>query len=218
MKPYSLNNQELLGILNGWLEYFLATDRSTFTKKKRSNSSYGKPIDADVVCSEDYLKYMQKKPQGVPPHGVDGFPEDVWGVDFLNETPSQYQKRLIQLDKDLCDFFGARNNAVKMYYPKGGYMSWHHNANASGQNILISWSKDGKGFFRYQDPVTKQIVTMNDTPGWTVKAGYYGNWKEPDKIYWHCANAREEERMTLAYIIPHDGLWESMMESIEGDF
>lgn len=220
MKSYSLNNSELKSILNEWMTFFLQQDRSEFAsdKHKKRLSGFGKPIDADLACGEEYLKYMQAKPKGMPPAGVDGFPEDTYGCDFMFKHPRNYDAPLQKLNDDLITFFGGRNNAVMMYYPKGGYMSWHHNANASGLNILLSWSKDGKGFFRYQDPITKEVITVRDTPGWTVKAGYYGKLNELDKLYWHCASAKNEERLTLGYIVPHRGLWESMLESIEEDF
>lgn len=220
MKSYTLVNSELKGILQEWMNFFLEQDRSQFAieKWRKHLSAFPGTIDADIACSEEFLKYMQAKPKGVPPLGVDGFPEDTWGCDFSHWSPPNFRPHVSKLQNDLLTFFGGRNNAVMMYYPKGGYMAWHHNANAAGLNILLSWSKDGKGYFRYQDPLTKEIVTMHDTPGWTVKAGYYGRWDEPDKTYWHCANARDEERLTLGFIVPHEGLWDSMMESITEDY
>lgn len=217
MKSYPIKSQELVGILDTWMEFFLSQDRSIFTTRHHLGKYEGK-ITAEVATSEDYLKYMQGKPRGVPPHGVDGFPEDTYGTDLHHNHPNHYKPHLQKLDRDLLDFFGGRNNAVKMYYPKEGYMGWHHNANAAGLNILLSWSKGGTGYFRYQDPVTKEIVTMHDTPGWTCKAGYYGKWEELDKTYWHCASAHAEERFTLGYIVPHPAMWESMIESITEDF
>lgn len=217
MKSYAINNKELITILDKWMSFFLSQDRSGFTRKHRASKFEGE-ITPESVTGEQYLKYMQSKPQGAPPHGVDGFPEDTYGTDLMHEHPANYRQALQTLDRELLTFFGGRNNAVKMYYPKGGYMGWHHNANASGLNILLSWSAGGTGYFRYQDPVTKEIVTMHDTPGWTCKAGYYGSWNEKDKVYWHCASAHQEERLTLAYIVPHEGLWTNMLESIVEDF
>jgi hypothetical protein len=54
---------------------------------------------------------------------------------------------------------------------------------------------------------------MNDEPGWTVKAGYYGDKHEDDKIYWHCARAYEE-RLTLGYVIPDENMWNMALEDI----
>lgn len=202
MKTISILNSDLLAILNEYMASMLAQDRTKWP--------YDNPagFTADYVCGEEYLAHMQGKK-------VDGFPEKTNGIDLNRWTPPGLKDALHKLDTDLMNWSGSRNCAVKMLYPKGGYMGWHHNANAPGYNILLSWSKDGLGYFRYQDPKTKEIVTMNDTPGWTCKVGYYGPWHEPDRIYWHCANAKHEERFTLGYIIPHEGLWEDMWTDIQ---
>jgi hypothetical protein len=208
MKNVEINNSELQVILDQFLTIVLQTDRTTLPYK--NEKQFDPAFTAEHACGEDYLFLMQDKK-------VDGFPEKTYGVDLGQYKPPQKSLRyaLKKLDKDLLNWSGSRNNAVKMFYPKGGYMGWHHNANAPGFNILLSWSKGGTGFFRYQDPITKDIVTMPDTPGWTCKVGYYGKWTEPDKIYWHCASAEHEERITLGYVIPHEGLWTSMCEDIQ---
>ena len=136
MKSYPINSSELKQILDTWMNFFLAQDRSIFTTRHHQGKYEGE-ITAEVATGEDYLKYMQAKPRGVPPHGVDGFPEDTYGTDLMHNHPSHYKTHLQKMDSDLLTFFGGRNNAVKMYYPKSGYMGWHHNANASGLNILL---------------------------------------------------------------------------------
>lgn len=203
MKTIEIKNQQLKDILNVFLLSLLTADRSTFPYPKSD-------ITCDYACGEEYLKVMQSKK-------ADGFPEKTYGIDLMRFSPPTQNLRdaLKTLDKDLIAWSGSRNNAVKMLYPKGGYMGWHHNANASGYNILLSWSEKGTGYFRYQDPVTKDIVTMHDEPGWTCKVGYYGKLTEPDRLYWHCANAEHEERFTLGYVIPHEGLWTNMCEDIQ---
>ena len=208
MKEIAIKNVELKRILDNWLEVLLRADRSMYPY----DAGVGKngAFTPEYACGMEYLTHMQSKK-------VDGFPESTLGIDLMRYKPPQESlvKALFQLDTDLMNWSGSRNNAVKMLYPKGGYMGWHHNANASGYNILLSWSEKGTGFFRYQDPITKEIVTMQDTPGWTCKVGYYGAWHEADKIYWHCAQAAHEERLTLGYIIPHKDMWESMWEDIQ---
>lgn len=203
MQTVELNNPDLKQILDDFMNVLLKCDRSKFPYHKAD-------ITADYACGVEYLQHMQGKK-------VDGFPEKTYGLDLMKwmSPHESLQKALLKLDSELLSWSGSRNNAVKMLYPQGGYMGWHHNANAPGYNILLSWSKDGKGYFRYQDPITKEIITMHDTPGWTVKCGYYGPWHEPDRIYWHCANAKEEERFTLGYIIPHEGMWQDMIDDIQ---
>lgn len=214
MQTYVMRNKELFGILDSFMAVLLNTERSSFPYGPHGVNRLpeGGQVSPEYLCGEEYLKFMQNKK-------VDGFPEITNGVDLNQWVPPQQELRsaLKKLDEDLLTWSGCRNNAVKMLYPKGGFMGWHHNANAAGQNLLLSWSKEGKGYFRYQNPVTKEIVTMKDEPGWTCKAGYYGRWNEPDKIYWHCASAEPEERFTLGYIIPHDGMWEDMVEDIQSE-
>ena len=100
-----------------------------------------------------------------------------------------------------------------MYYPKGGYMGWHNNHNASGYNILFSYTRSGRGFFRYKKD---NVVTMEDSPGWTAKVGYYGNNKEPDKLFWHCARAYED-MLTLGFVIPNENFWNMMIDDIQSE-
>ena len=206
MKSINLNNQELKDILGRFLPTLLAVDRSDFPY----NSNNKLKLTPEYATGKEYLEHMQGKK-------VDGFPEQTVGIDLMRFTTGHesVQKALKKLDEELLAWSGSRNNAVKMLYPKGGFMGWHHNANAPGYNILLSWSEKGLGYFRYQDPITKEIITMQDTPGWTAKVGYYGPWHEPNKIYWHCASAEQEERFTLGYIIPHEGLWNDMIEDIQ---
>jgi len=217
MKSIPIKNKELLHILNTFLEAFKKED-----KTKIANSSLARNKDSAqsgpvFATSNQYLEEMQGK------RHVSGYPEITYGADFMVDLPELERQRLISqelsdavkvMDGDLLAWSGSRFNAVKMYYPKGGFMGWHHNANCPGYNVLLSWSKDGLGFFRYQDPITKEVVTMQDTPGWTCKVGYYGSWEEKDKIYWHCASAEHEERLTLGYVIPHEGMWKDMCEDI----
>ena len=206
MQAININNHELKNILGNFLPALLNVPRTTFPYHQGNTLK----LTPEYATGIEYLTHMQSKK-------VDGFPEQTVGVDLMRFTTpfDSVQKALKLLDRELIDWSGSRNNAVKMLYPKGGFMGWHHNANAAGYNILLSWSEKGLGFFRYQDPITKEVVTMQDTPGWTCKVGYYGRWSEPEKIYWHCASAEHEERFTLGYIIPHEGLWQDMIDDIQ---
>lgn len=216
MKMIELRNKELIGILDRYMDVMIKQERGSWPVAYRGIDIQKKKYTGDEACSIEYLQYMQSKPpKSKPPEGVDGFPEETRGLDLLHVQPPGMKQALETLDNELMAWSGTRFCAVKMYYPAQGFMSWHHNANCPGYNILLSWSKNGTGFFRYQDPITKEIITMQDVPGWTVKVGYYGSWDEHDKIYWHCANAPEEERFTLGYVIPHEGLWKDMYNDIE---
>ena len=136
-------------------------------------------------------------------------------MDIASEdrVSSEHKKKCRDMATTLCSYLGARNQAVNVYYPAGGFMGWHNNWNASGYNIILSHSKEGNGFFRYRDPITKEIVNMKDSPGWTCKVGYFGKGREPDKVVYHCAGSHEP-RLTLGFVIPHLEMWQDMIADI----
>lgn len=197
-----IQNKEIINLLNDYSEWIENLDKSVFKLE-------GKPDKNDYYTEEEYFKTIDQEKHI-------GFPEVTYGTDiaFTQTTMVDLRQRIRQIDSDFNDILSAKHCAVKMYYPKGGYMGWHNNHNASGYNILFSYTKNGEGYFRYKDPKTLETVTMHDSPGWTAKVGYYGMLEEKDKIYWHCARAYEV-RLTLGFVIPDKNFWEMMIEDIQ---
>ena len=209
MKWVNIENKEFLDILTDYSDWFFASD---YSKLAEISNHWGRHrgMDVEEACSEKYLKHIVDK------DGKHiGWPEVTKSVDIASDeqVPKDHKQKRNELDQELCQFLGAKNQAVNVFYPEGGYMGWHNNWNAPGYNILLSYSKTGNGFFRYLDPLTKEIITMEDKPGWTCKVGYYGKGREPDKVYYHCAGTYEP-RVTLGFIIPHLDLWRNMIEDI----
>lgn len=194
-------SKEVHDILYGFSNWFFDNDRGMYHLN-------GEPDENEYCTSEEYLAEVNNE-------NHEGFPEKVYGIDLalLYDIPDEHRNKLRELDNNLNSLFASKFNAVKMYYPENGFMGWHNNWNCPGYNILLSYTKEGDGFFRYQNPETKEIVTIDDTPGWSVKAGYYGEKSEPDKVYWHCARAYEE-RLTLGYVIPDEYFWQMTLEDI----
>jgi hypothetical protein len=195
---------ELLDLLNEFKDCVYANiDKAT---------PHGKPDENQYHTELEYLNEIKEKDSR---NEHEGFPEIIYTYSLRPEYVTEdFNDKLNKIKFDITNFLGARNQAVALYYPENGYMGWHHNANARGFNILISHSEDGKGFFKYQDPATKEIVTMHDSVGWNFKVGYYGGWNEPDKIFWHCARTFDTPRLTLGYIIPNEDMWNGMAEDI----
>ena len=194
-------SQEVLDIVEPFSTWFFEQNPDTI-------KTIGETDKDEYHTSNEYLDYIEDK-------GHEGFPEEKYGIDLtiIESTPIEYRDKIIEVTKKLNDFFGSQFNAVKMYYPKDGYMSWHNNHNVPGYNILMSYTKNGDGWFRYKDPATEEIITLYDKPGWTAKVGYYGHNEEPDKLYWHCARAYEP-RLTLGFVIPNEEMWEMMCEDL----
>lgn len=209
MQWVEINNKEVLDILNEYSDWFFSQDLSPLdeiTQNKGRHQGY----DLEYGCGpEEMNTIVTKDSEHI------GYPEKTISVDLLSEekAPKQQKEKCRELSNTLCAYLGARNQAVNVYYPENGFMSWHNNWNAAGYNILLSYSKEGNGFFRYLNPITKEVITMMDKPGWTCKVGYFGRGREPDKVIYHCAGSYEK-RLTLGFIIPHLDMWRNMIEDI----
>lgn len=169
-------------------------------------------------CSDEYLKKAFE--MNVREYG---FPRSCLGMGMREITPelmnviSPVSKQVERIGL----FLGTPTNALVMAYPDRGYIGWHHNGNAPGFNILMTYSQDGDGCFKYWDREKQEIVVMPDEPGWTVKVGYYPSENkkdESDKVYWHCAETKKQ-RISVAYVLNHRNMWENMIDSItDGEF
>lgn len=208
MQMLSNIHPELLSILDSFRIWFFQQDISKIKIDRRDdfkkNLSY-------IECTEKpYLLDALSTPERF------GFPRDCYGVDMNTQprnVPSHMHPTLRKVDDDLMTFLGARSNALKMYYPPTGFIGWHNNGNAPGYNIVITYNSEGNGSFYSYDAKNDEIIEYKDKKGWSVKVGYFGHFKEPEKIYWHSART-ECDRLTLSYIIYDKNLWENMVEEI----
>ena len=209
MKLVDIKNKEVLAIITEYSDWFFnqdLTDLDEISKHEGRHQGY----TLETGCGLDHLEeIVSKDGQHI------GYPEKTISVDIASEerVSSEHKKKCRDMATTLCSYLGARNQAVNVYYPAGGFMGWHNNWNASGYNIILSHSKEGNGFFRYRDPITKEIVNMKDSPGWTCKVGYFGKGREPDKVVYHCAGSHEP-RLTLGFVIPHLEMWQDMIADI----
>ncbi len=82
--------------------------------------------------------------------------------------------------------------AKTLYPPKEGYLGWH--IDQVGGRIYAAYA-EGKSFFRYRDPETKEIITSWDKPGeWNFRIFDFDE-KNP---MWHCVGA-EDMRISIGY-------------------
>jgi hypothetical protein len=209
MKFTSISS-ELNDILMPYTEWFFQqTDLNTFpydTKRLRNHT-------VESACSETYLQEIVAKDGQ-----HEGYPECAFCYDLSQalDAPAAHKIKQRELNETLIRFLGARNVAVHSFYPTNGFMGWHTNWNAHGYNILLTYNKDGQGFFRYRDPLTHEVVTLQDPIGWSCKVGYFGRRSEIDKVIYHSCGAYSP-RLTLGYVVPHEDIWRSMVEDISGE-
>ena len=94
-------------------------------------------------------------------------------------------KELRKLLPDVRSRIRLSGNAL---YRRGAHMGWHSNHRDPGGRIYCSWSeKPRSSFFRYEDPVTGEIVTDWEEPGWNIKSFVIP--PDPSR-FWHCIGSR----------------------------
>ena len=120
-------------------------------------------------------------------------------------------KRNVALDDVLAREVGPLFEVLKAIYAPDHFYGWHDNRCDPGWNILFCWS-DGaaKGYWRHVDPDTGRIVTIRDTPGWSVKANFLGH--DPGQRLKHCAAANGSWRCTLVYRVESKAMWEDIVD------
>lgn len=212
MKVVSLNHPDLQQILDNFSDWFFNQDLNELEKyltpgaKKRIG-------DPDKHSSLEYLHSIIDDPK------QHGFPATSCGLEMMHGVgiiPTQFARKAKETNDALMEFFGARNNALQMYYPAGGYIGWHNNSNAAGYNIVLSCNPQGDGEFEHWDHINNKLNVFKDHNNWNVKAGYFGSFDEPDKIYWHCARTRTP-RVTFSYVVYNENIWKDMISDIEYD-
>ena len=158
-------------------------------------------IDLEEACSDAYFeKQIELNKTRFPLRGV---PDHHLGSDLLlNVRHSQSYPEVKPLMQSISQEIMAKKTALISYYPKDGYIAWHHNADVPGRNLLFTWSETGDGFFKFRNPVTGADETIKDVKGWSAKSiYYYGHQNAETTGYsWHCAGAKCR-RFTMAYVI-----------------
>ncbi len=202
MIPVNSIPTDLLSSLTSFSDWFFQQDRGQLKLS-------GMELDPNYFCSVEYLKNKQEEPHS-------GFPDNAKGVDMNimgGYDVELYQPKILKLDTDIKNFICSRACALKMYYPAGGFIDWHTNENASGYNVLLTYSTTGKGAFMYQHPITKEIVNIPDKQGWNMKVGMYD--RHDGTPLWHAAYT-ECERLTWAYILDQSG-WDALVDDLSID-
>jgi hypothetical protein len=93
-------------------------------------------------------------------------------------------KELAQQLPEIDSAIEVSGNAV---YLKGSHMGWHSNHSRSDGRIYCTWSeKANSNFFRYQHPISGEIITEWEQAGWNIKSFTI---PPPPYRFWHCIGA-----------------------------
>lgn len=210
MSTIQIRNRELIQQLDGFRDLLIdaieSTDPSELKKALTHGNSSRTFTDPQFFTGPDYLEQMRS----ADPADHEGFPEQhhSFPISRLNlEVGGPFAEVENVAKKDLVDYFGALTNAVALFYPPKGFVGWHTNWNNVGTQILVTWSETGEGYFRYYDNDKGEVVTLQDTPGWSAHTHRFGP-PGPDEC-WHAAYT-DCPRITLAYRYFVDaGDWDS---------
>ena len=83
-------------------------------------------------------------------------------------------------------------------YPPTGYMGWHTNYKVPCKRLYITYAtEDKKSFFRYIDPLSKEVITDYDDKGITIRE--FDVTGRPPYL-WHCVGS-ECMRLSFGYQI-----------------
>lgn len=221
MREIRLNNTDVKEVLNEYSD--LITEKYKDGTMDKAFHLNAREHTRDRWIADDYRDRIIQR---VEQH--DGYPESMrcyHGTMTSNDGRALNLKdqnlafpirdAALQLNNDMMTFLSAKRNALCAVYPPGGWISWHNNANASGYNILFTYSETGDGWFRYWDLEKKENVTIHDVPGWQCKMGYFGSYSQKDKLCYHAAST-DSLRITVAYVFAEaDNFWQDVVEDIE---
>ena len=112
-------------------------------------------------------------------------------------------KRMAKLVKNLFSAAsGLRvTSSGHLWYPPGAYMGWHTNSKVPGWRVYVNYAEqEGRSFFRYRDPDTHEIVTLNDQQ-WNIRIFKI----DRDKPLWHAVYS-DTHRFSMGYMLYKESL------------
>ena len=223
MLNIEIKNPEVIEVLNDYSEYISERFHSGHMNKTLRINCL--EHTRDRWLADDYRERIMQRHRA-----HDGFPESMRC--FHGTMPSadhkivsddynsalEYRNKAIEVNQNLMTILSAKRNTLCTTYPPGGWISWHNNANASGYNILFTWSENGNGWFDYWDMEKKERVRVQDVPGWQCKMGYFGSYDEgEEKLCYHAAST-DCLRITVAYVFGQaDHFWKDVVEDISSE-
>lgn len=220
MRDIKINNEVVIESLNKFKDFVLTKYQEGKLQNDLPLNSKGHTRDRWIA--DDYLERIIARgmehegfPESMHSYSglMPGVEKDTGGKDL--KIIQEYRDKAQELNNELMAELSAKKNTLVTLYPPGGWISWHNNANASGYNVIFSWSENGDGWFDYWDLEKKERVRVQDVPGWQCKMGYFGGYHQPDKLCYHAAST-DCMRISVAYVFAEaEDIWEQIIEDIE---
>lgn len=210
LKKYEIKNQNVLALL----EDFRYTYRELYQPEETNALLFERMLGkADYYTGKRFMQVIIDEGEEHDGAANTSVCYPIKPEHYFGTHPEEYGKTWRNLDAQFKEELGVRCSALSTLYPPQGFIGWHNNANASEHNLIFTWSENGDGWFRFIEPSTGEIITVQDEPGWNLKAGYFGAYGSEDVVY-HCART-ECWRMTLSYTLGHDfNFWQDCIDYI----
>ena len=131
------NNFSLLSI-------FLNDITGSFLEKKfNSNASLRATQAGGIRSAANVMNYLKSNVESSIMKELTKKDKDI---------AKEIQEKSHWLDNELGSLLGIRFCALKMWYPKDGYIAWHNNWNVPGYNVLFTYTETGNGYWRHINP------------------------------------------------------------------
>lgn len=193
MKSFEIRNERVISLL----EQIRYLYRDKYDVQQTNNMLGSDDDDHNYWLSETYRDAIIG--MGTNHHGGPANARSyALKPDHYKGNNPEYASDFNNVSNDIMTELGIRVNALSQLYPPQGFISWHNNADAPGYNLIFTWSETGDGWFKYIDEDGKE-VTMQDTKGWSLKAGYFGDYDD-GKLCYHAAYTNCW-RMTHSFVV-----------------
>lgn len=212
----TITNKNILEKLDSLIDTFYSIYQKEQVSRVHSSPRVPSDKPTEWYMSEECLDLYYKSSDS-----HDGMPQD-WRAVPMSRLLEK-DKRFVTLNNewryDFTKEIGAHTSALMNFYPEDGLTGWHTNWDANAYQVLLTWSKNGDGYFKYRTN-EGEIVTINDTPGWSCRHYYFGRRDEPEHHCWHGCYTKGE-RFTLAYKFCNDSkksVNDKLAQEIRDDF
>lgn len=119
----------------------------------------------------------------------------------------QYFRAKLRIIAALETFFDSEIRfSGSMWYPPFAYRLWHTNETQAGWRMYVIdfdefvGQPKGTSFFRYMNPQSKEIVTLEERP---KLVRFFKIEQEKEKLFWHCiVNATTRSRWSFGFVVP----------------
>lgn len=160
---------------------------------------YTKITKQNNNIDQDQLKYKYITHRDFHLINLDSYVEDK-----LYENYFQSKVRIVKTLKNL--FEADIKLTGSFWYPPNAYRLWHTNEECVGWRMyLIDFERpelaaNGKSFFRYMHPKTKELVTLIDKP---KLVRFFKIDNQPEHLLWHCiVNGTKTNRWSYGFHVP----------------